>query len=102
MQVTKVSLTKSSKGSAKAFGSVEIDGAMSIQIQVYEGKTGAFVGWPGYKNAKDSKWYSSVMLIDESAKSTINGAILQKYSAMVGDEQQAPRESQPERQGVPF
>ncbi len=101
MKVTSVKLRPSTKGSAKAYGSVELDKSMSVQIQIYQGQHGPFVGWPGYKSAKDEKWYSSVLLVDESAKNEINTAILDEFRLLGEGRQEAPPAGNA-NQDVPF
>jgi DNA-binding cell septation regulator SpoVG len=89
MQVTNVRLFKSqfeSQGSTKAFGQLELDNAIVLDIEVREkSPTEQWVSFPGYKTVKDKttgqeKKQSRIFIKDQALRETINREVIGKYT----------------------
>ena len=99
MQVTNVRLFKSqfdSQGSTKAFGQLELDNAIVLDIEVREkSPTEQWVAFPGYKTVKDKttgqeKKQSRIFIKDQTLRETINREVISKYNREI-KEASAPR-----------
>ena len=82
MEITKVNLKPSTKGIAKAYGRVTFDGLLTVDVTIMEKDQGPWVSFPGYKNQKDQKWYSSVFIEGKDEDTKIKSRILSEYHSM--------------------
>ena len=82
MEITKVNLKPSTKGIAKAYGRVTFDGLLTVDVTIMEKDQGPWVSFPGYKNQKDQKWYSSVFIEGKDEDTKIKSRILSEYHNM--------------------
>jgi len=92
MKVTNVKLFKSTLGKTKAYGNVELDGEMIINVSIFESKDGPFVSWPSYKSNKDNQWHSQVRFTKEkqAVRDEVCSVILSEYATMISADQTAP------------
>ena len=96
MKVTNVKLFKSTLGKTKAYGNVELDNQMIINVSIFTGKEGPFVSWPSYKSNKDGgQWHSQVRFVKDpegksSARDEVCTAILSEYANLESADQTAP------------
>lgn len=115
MKVTNVKLFRSQKpGMNKAFGHVEFEGSLCVNISILESSKGTFVSWPGYKKA-DGQWQNNIYFKDEATRNQVNGTVMTQYEQLTGGsqvqsqptqqqqqtQQTPPRVTQP-NPGVPF
>jgi len=103
MQINKVTLHKSKfDGATKAFGSVEFNGGLVVNIKVNDAGSGAFVGWPGRKTA-DGKWAYEVAFKANEVKETVNKQILAEYAKMGSTPTaETPAPQQKPKDEIPF
>lgn len=99
MQVTNIKLFKSNyanEGSTKAFGQLELDNAIVLDIEVREKATGEqWVCFPGFKTVKDKttnqeKKMSRVYIKDEGVRNAINSEVLGKFNRELREGAAAP------------
>ena len=63
----------------KAFVDVSINQVLVKGVRIVEGKNGLFITMP-QTQAKDGKWYPSVMLLDDGLKDEPQEAVLEAYN----------------------
>lgn len=81
-------------GNMKAYGKVELFGAIDVSYRVMDGQKGIFVGWPARQSAKpgengQKKWYNEVYFLQEEDRQTVDKAILAEYNQAAGNREEA-------------
>ena len=88
MNITNVKLSKSTSDKVKAYGHIELDNVLRINVSVLENKDGPFPVLPGYKN-REGKWKTSVYFDDETLYKSVNERIIGTYRDMITNDQTA-------------
>jgi DNA-binding cell septation regulator SpoVG len=100
MQITNVKLFKSNfadTGYTKAFGQLELDNAIALDIEVcVKSESEQWIRFPGYKKVKDKttgveKTQSRVFIKDQTLRETITTEVLSKYNREIAGLTSQPR-----------
>ena len=79
MDIQVILWENSASGNALAKGFVKIGGFVQINIVVYNGRNGLFIGFPSYKK-QDGTYQETAGPVSKEAREAITAAVIQAYS----------------------